>query len=377
MAKILVLSGISHSLQNFRGDLLKQLRSLGHDVIACAGDSTPRHVQFVEGLGAEFREYPLQRTGLNPLQDMRTWLALRRMIRDVNPDVILAYTIKPVIWGGLALPKRSQARLVSLITGVGYAMQSEGASHRKLLAKLVQSLYRKALNRAGVVVFQNPDNRALFVDSGLVAQDKAQLVAGSGVNLSVFQAPAPVYSDERGVVFITIARLLKSKGLYEFEEAAREVKRNYPASRFVVVGPSDPSPDGIPAETVREWASKGVLELAGEVTDVRPALASADVFVLASHHEGVPRSTLEAMGMSRAVITTDAPGCKETVMDGVNGFQFRTGSASELARLMARFIEEPGLLTRMGKASRELAEARFDVDKVNKDLIALMGLPCA
>ena len=371
LSKVVVLGALAESLINFRGDLIKSLVGAGHEVSAMAAQADDATRHSIEALGASFRPYPVQRSGMNPLHDLTTFFALREVFSDFKPDIVLAYTIKPVIWGGLAVRSLgTTARFYALITGLGLAFQPGGIK-QKFLADLVSRLYRWALVRAEKVIFQNQDNRQVFVDRHIVEAKRCVVVSGSGVNLDHF---VPASLPKSNVVFLTIARLLGAKGLREYVKAAHIVKTRYPDAIFHLVGPEDPSPDGIPLSEVKTWQSSGVLKYLGETKDVRPYIEQTSVYVLPSYHEGMPRTVLEAMAMGRPIITTDAPGCRETVMDGDNGFLVPVKDAKALAAAMEKFILNPELIDKMGKRSSEIAKEKYDVHKVNKVIMKAMGL---
>lgn len=370
MSNIVVIGALPESLTNFRGELIRALVAAGHQVTAMATPASHEQVESIKALGAEFRSFPVQRNGLNPVKDLQTLLALRSAFQRLKPDVVLAYTIKPVIWGGLALRGISAPRFYSLITGLGFAFQDRGFL-RKMLAAMVTWLYRQSLGRAKRVVFQNPDNRDLFVARQIIAKEKCALVDGSGVDLSCF-AVAP-FSDDPPV-FLAIGRLLGEKGFREYAQAARMVKARYPEAMLRLVGPSDPSPDGILLDEVKQWQAEGCIEYLGSANDVRPFIADCHVYVLPSYHEGMPRTVLEAMSMGRPILTTDVPGCRETVIPGENGWLVPKADAEALAERMIWFIEHRDLWQRMGLRSRQIAEERFDVHKINRELLQIMGL---
>ena len=368
-SRIIVIGGLPESLINFRGDLLLALRSKFDSLTAM---SAPAPGYVVEKLGEmDVKHYalPIQRNGLNPLSDIRLLCRLIRLFRDLNPGVVFAYTIKPVIWGGLS-SRITGAPFVALITGLGYAFQGK-TGLRALLKKTIVCLYKQALLKAQCVVFQNPDNAELFVSLGIVSSDKVRIVNGSGVNIRRFPAcPLPVFESEK-LSFLCVARLLKEKGLIEYAEAASIVRLRYPEASFGLLGPIDPSPDAISIEQVRSWNH---IDYLGEADDVRPFIENCHVYVLPSYHEGLPRSTLEAMSMARPVLTTDAVGCRETVVEGVNGFKVPVGNAQQLANRMMWCIENQDRLESMGNSSRSLVEEKFDVDIVNRHIMEALGL---
>lgn len=370
-ARVLVLGGIARSLLNFRGALLEALVRHGHRVVACAPGHDDDVARALASIGVDYRPTPIERASLNPIADLRTVASLTRLMRDVQPDVFFGYTIKPVIYGSLAARFAGVPRRYAMITGLGYAF-GQGGLGRRALARLVGVMYRAGLRGSPAVFFQNPDDVALFQALGIVDEEQAVLVNGSGVDLEHF-APAPI--SRRPPSFLLIARLIREKGILEYVEAARLVKRSHPQATFRLVGPLDSNPTAVSENELAAWRREGVVEYLGKLDDVRPAIAASSVYVLPSfYREGTPRSVLEAMAMGRPVITTDAPGCRETVIEGENGFLVPPRDPAALAEAMSRFLEQPELASRMGAASRQIAEARYDVHKVNAAMLQAMGL---
>jgi len=367
---VVVIGALPESLLNFRGDLLKELVARGHEVITMAAAGERDVVRQLASIGVDFRAYPVYRSSMNPVKDMQTYFSLRKALDALNPDIVLAYTIKPVIWSGIALKQKPASKFYALVTGLGFAFQ-DGGIVRKGLTGLVSGLYRVSLVRASRVVFQNPDNRDLFIERKIVQKDKCELVNGSGVDLIRFTVtPLPV----EGFVFLAIGRLLGEKGFREYARAAQLVKTRYPEAVFRLVGPEDPSPDSIPLREIHAWQTQGWVEYLGETDDVRPFLSDCHIFVLPSYHEGMPRTVLEAMAMGRPILTTNVPGCRETVSHGENGYLVPKGDAVTLAERMCWFIEHRNEWTRMGFRSRTMAEERFNVNDVNRHLLKIMGL---
>lgn len=340
----------------------------GWRVTAVAPDIDAGAAEVLTGLGAEPLSIKVVRKSMNPLSELAYWSALVRLFSIQKPDVVFAYTIKPVIWGGLAARVLGVPRMVALITGLGFAFtDGAGAVGRRAIARTAASLlYRLALSRADRVLFQNPDDRELFVRQRLVRDDgRIRVIDGSGVDLSHYgRVPLP-----DGPSFLAIARLLGAKGVREYAQAALTLKSAYPHVPFRLAGWIDPGPDSISEDELQGWIDGG-LEYLGRLSDVRPAIAQARVFVLPSYREGTPRSVLEAMAMGRAVVTSDAPGCRETVVDGHNGFLVPPRETEGLIKAMERFILEPALADRMGEASFARARERYDVHKVNADILA-------
>lgn len=368
--KVLIIGALPESLINFRGSLIQSLCKANYQITAMASEAQTKVTEQLAKWGANFCAYPVQRNSLNPLADFKTWQSLRQTFRELQPDVILAYTIKPVIWGGLASRILPDTRFYALITGLGFAFQGKTLK-RKLLVKLVTFLYRTALKRAKRVIFQNPDNLNEFVQRGIVPAAKCALVNGSGVDISRY-THTPLHHNQP--IFLTIGRLLGEKGFREYAQAAQIVRSRYPEVIFQLLGPEDSSPDGIPLSEVQQWHQNGWLEYLGATNDVRPYLQNCHIYVLPSYHEGMPRTVLEAMATGRPILTTDVPGCRETVIQGENGYLVPKANAQALAERMIWFIENREQWERMGKRSRELAEEKYDVHKVNAQLMEIMGL---
>jgi glycosyltransferase involved in cell wall biosynthesis len=369
--RILVLAGLADSLINFRKQLLEAFRGNGFDVFALAPAADPEIVDALNRIGVAFRTVRLSRSGTSLLEDARYYLELRKRIREIEPDVVFSYTIKPVIYGSLAARACGVKQVVSMITGAGYAFQ-KATWKGKAIHALVRPLYRKALASNDVVFFQNRDNLAQFSEEGILGDPrKAALIPGSGVDLTHYALVAPRI---RPVTFLLIARLMYDKGIREYVEAARSLKAGYPEARFRLLGPLDPNPAGVPRRVVEEWQREGVIEYLPETRDVRPFLAETSVYVLPSYHEGMPRTVLEAMAMGRPIVTTDAPGCRETVVQGRNGYLVPVKDSAALSQAMERFLIDPSLIAAMGHQSRLLAEERFDVRKVNSEILSRMGI---
>jgi len=374
LTKILILASFAPSLRNFRGALIEEMCGRGYTVHAVAPglDLDQPTKDWLESRGVHCHAVPLLRSGLNPIADLRTVYALMGLMRRICPDLFIGYTVKPVVWGLIAARIVNVRNRVALITGLGYAFTSGASGVRRIVGRLARSLYWIALRQSTLVFFQNPDDRNEFNSLGLLpSRVPVRLVAGSGVDLDHFvlqPLPAPPMR------FLLVARLLGDKGIREYVAAARYLHALRPDVEFHLVGGSDSNPNGISEEEATEWSKSGGLVWHGHLSDVRDVLAQAHVFVLPSYREGTPRSVLEAMAMGRAIVTTDAPGCRETVIDGENGFLVPVKSVDALVDAMTRFIEDPDLAVRMGKRSREIAEEKYDVHKVNAVMLKEMGI---
>ncbi len=371
MSRIVLFGGYAPSLCNFRGALVRELVRRGHQVFGVAPlQEAPKDMcERIQALGGRYVPVSLDRTGMNPLKDGKSFRELVALFRDLRPEVLLSYTLKPVLYGSLAASRAGVPRILSLITGLGYSFIGASLKQR-LLRRGLSPLLRRALKVSEVTIFQNPEDRRFFVDSGFVREEKTFRVWGSGVDLERFPYVPPPEGGPPN--FLLIARLLREKGIREYAQAAERLRRLYPEARCSLVGPFDSSPGGIAEAEVDAWNRRGVLRYLGSLEDVRPALGASHVYVLPSYREGTPRSSLEAMATGRPLITTDVPGCRETLQDGYNGYLVPPRNAEALAEKMALFCENPALVTLMGRRSRLLAEERFCVHKVNASMIGII-----
>lgn len=373
---VLVLASYAPSLTRFRGTLLADMVRAGHRVTAAAPEDDAQVRRDLAAMGVRYLTVPMARTGLNPFADLGTVFALYSLLRAEKPDVFLAYTMKPMIYGGIAARFAGIANRYMMNAGLGYVFTDEegGATlKQKFLRVIASRLYRIGLAGAKAVFAFNRDDAEEMVARGMLAPGvKPIQVAGSGIDLEQF-AHRPVPAGPP--VFLMICRLLKHKGLLEYVEAARQLKKRHPQAQVQLLGPLDPNPSGITQADLDQWVREGAIAYLGETRDVRPFLAACSVYVLPSfYREGIPRTILEAMATGRAIITTDSPGCRETVTPGDNGFLVPVRDAGALAEAMARFSDDPALAERMGLAARRVAETRFDVKLVNAQLLRTMGL---
>lgn len=374
IVRVAVIASSAPSLVNFRGELLKSMVQRGHHVYALAAENSPRIQETASALsdiGVEFVPYRLSRRGLNPLEDYLTLMELTRILREKRIQCVLSYTAKPVIYGSFAARRAGVPEIFSMITGLGFAFSTE-----TFLARVVRTLnrilYRASIRHNRRVFFQNPDDLGLFVEQGILSPpEKGVLVNGSGVDLNKF-VPEP-FPDK--ISFLLIARLIAEKGIRDYVSAARKIKNKYPSVRFQLVGSFETGASRVGQDEVDRWVKEGVVEYLGTLTDVRPALKECSVFVLPTYYrEGQPRTILEAMATGRPIITTDNPGSRETVENGINGILVPPRDADSLADAMKFFVENPEMVKRMGNVSRRLAEERYDVHKINLQMLEVMGL---
>jgi lipopolysaccharide/colanic/teichoic acid biosynthesis glycosyltransferase/glycosyltransferase involved in cell wall biosynthesis len=371
--KILVLSSLAYSLTNFRGTLLTAMVDAGHKVVACAPDENDEVRGWLAKKGIGFRTVRMARAGMNPFADAVTLWDMVSLMRKERPDVVLAYTQKPIIYGGLAARIVGGIRYFAMCSGLGHAFSGEGGFRSQTLKKIVSLLYRGAVAKAaGVFVFNKDDNDEMRQNGILKPGEAAVQVPGSGIDLSRFvHRPLPPGPPK----FLMIARLLRDKGPAEFAAAAAQVRERFPDARFQLLGPFDANPSSVSKDELDRWQADGSIEYLGETSDVQPFLADCSVFVLPTYYrEGLPRTILEAMATGRAIITTETPGCRETVTKDTNGILVPPRESVALAEAMAQLAGDAQLRIRYGNASRRIAEDRFDVHKVNALLLGSMGL---
>jgi glycosyltransferase involved in cell wall biosynthesis len=371
MITLALISSHAPSLAYFRGPLIKALSARGVTVLALAPNYDDKSREAVKNWGGVPMDCAMNRTGMNPLIDILNTWRLTRQLRHLKPDAFMGYFVKPVIFGTLAASWARVPRKFSMIEGLGFVFTNSSESislSRRVLKFLVKNLYRVALSKSDCAVFLNPDDLSEFVELGLVSKSKTFLLGGIGVDLNDWSAVPPT---NHPVTFLLVARLLREKGVMEFAAAARLIKQMRPQAHFVLLGGLDDNPGAIAEAEVRGWVAEGLLDWHGHV-EVRPWMKKASVYVLPSYREGVPVSTQEALAMGRAVITTDVPGCRETVRENENGFLVKPRDAQALADKMLLFIDNPDLISSMGIASRKFAEEKFDIHAANKRLMDLI-----
>lgn len=370
---MVVIGSLAESLVNFRGDLLRALMASGCRVTA----ASPAGPEWVDATlrewGVQRAVLPMNRTGASVMQDLALLIALWRLLRDLRPDAVISYTIKPVVFGSIASRLAGVPRRVAMVTGLGFAFMGGVSARQRLVQSVARGLYRVGLRCANVILFQNPDDEATMRQLGLLPREAdIRRIAGSGVNLARFsRQPLP----EGPRKFLLVARLLRDKGIGEYFSAAARLKAAHPSAECHLVGPIDTNPSAVPERALQDAISSGAVTYHGPTDDVRPYLKECHVYVLPSYREGMPRSVLEALATGRPVITTDAPGCRETVEPGVNGVLVPVKDAEALADAMIRYAGlDDASLRRQADASRELAERRFAVERVNADILDALGV---
>jgi len=369
---VCIIASYAPSLINFRKDLIQSILKKGYKVCCIAPDFDQSTRDALEKLGCEVKDIALQRTGLNLIKDVGTLVTLFRFFKEYRPDIVLGYTIKPVIYGTIASKFANVPKRVALITGLGHSFMDVDSFKQKIIQFGIHFLYKLGCSSASTVVFQNSDDCKLLVDKKIVAFDKVALVNGSGVNLIDF--PKSELPPTKIIRFLMVGRLMKEKGLLDFIEAAKIIHAEYKNVEFDLVGWRDETPSCISQAELDSWVQDGVVNFHGRLDDVTTVVIGCHVYVLPSYREGVPRTVLEAMAVGRAILTTDVPGCRETVKHGINGFLSEVKNPQELSANMKIFIDSPELLKSMGEASYQMVLERFEVNKINHNMMELLGI---
>ncbi len=365
MSRVLMLTGFAPGLIYFRQPLLRAMVAAGHEVIAAAPSEDDRVPPMLSDLGATWRPIEFDRNRVRPIRDLRFLRETRSLVRETKPDRLLTATLKPNIYGGWAA-KSERVPSAAMVTGIGTVFMRPG--WRRAVAA---SMLRRACRHHDVIFIQNPEDRSDLVSMGVV-RDTSKLVmtAGEGIDLQQWK-PRPLPPEP---VFLMLSRMLVSKGVREYIEAARLLRDRGVHARVLLAGPEDPGSDAVPLDEVRAAHDRGLLEYLGFVEDVPALLASASVCVLPSWHEGTPHAILEAMAMGRPAITTDVRGCRETVRAGETGVLVPVRQPVALADAMQHMAEDSAGRARMGVAARAFAERAFDADDVAATMIESLGL---
>ncbi|MCD8078296.1 MAG: glycosyltransferase family 4 protein [Lachnospiraceae bacterium] len=341
----------------------------GYKVIALGQEQESEWSEKFAENGIEYRQIYVERNGVNPAHDLRTIKELDSFLKKEKPEKIFCYQAKTIIYTCLAAKKNGISEVYPLVAGLGSIFN--GTSFKgKLLKTVMCTEYKVALRNSKAVMFQNNDDLSAFVNEGIVKKEKCRIINGSGVDVEKFT----VRLMPEEPAFLMITRLIRDKGVGEYLDACRLIKKNNPAIRCLLVGPYDTNPSAITPAILQDYIDDGSVEYFGEQEDVRPFIEQASVFVLPSYHEGTPKTVLESMACGRAIITTDAPGCRETVTDGVNGFLVPVKDAGAVADKMQQFIEKPELAIEMGSKGRRLVEEKYDVNKVNESIMKIMNI---
>ncbi|MDB6138835.1 MAG: hypothetical protein JWO94_1907 [Verrucomicrobiaceae bacterium] len=393
--KVIVLTADANTLVYHRGDLIRDLAACGCEVVTAAAEDYPHVTRFVESIGGRHRALRMVRSRVSLTNDLDTWVDMWRLFRGEKPDAVFAYTIKSVVYGCVVAAFAGVPRIYALLPGLGFTFVTPTTLKGRIVSAISRALHRFALKRADVIFMQNQDDFELLTSLSILPEGvPAFVTAGSGVNVDEFPF-VPLKQDKilaSGVVrFALVSRLLISKGVVVFAEAARRIKARHPNAEFHLIGPFDPNPNRVDETQVAQWVAEGLITHHGMVRDVAGLLKDMHVFVLPTwYREGVPHATLEALSMGRPVITTDSVGARETVRltpqgeaqrqsgaplrEGHNGFLVEPRNIDAVVQAMDWYLQHPGAIPVHGGESRRLAEEVFDVRLVNALILREMGL---
>ncbi len=367
--KIAVISSHTPSIFWFRMDMMQAFIRYGCEVIAIGNEAGEKWIKKFKDYNIRYYGVEVRRNGLNPIDDFRYFRQLRKVLKSECPDKLFLYQAKSVIYGGLAANTLGIKEIYPLIAGIGSVFISDNLK-AKVIRTILTLEYKLAMKNSKNVFFQNKDDAEFFTKNRIIPANKIVYINGSGVNIDKFTVQP--FPEKFG--FLCIARLIRDKGIGEYLKACRMVKQQHPAVRCLLVGPYDSNPSAIKPKELQKYIDDGIIEYFGEQEDVRPYLEQCTVFVLPSYREGTPKAVLEAMACGKAVITTDAPGCRETVADGVNGYLVPVKEVKSLADKMVELINNQELCHKFGQAGRKLVEEKFDVRIVNRKILETMNI---
>ena len=352
MIKIAIVSNTSWSIYNFRLNLARILKQNAYEVVLIAP-----YDEYSERLGEEFEchDIYMNNKGTNPMEDLKTTFEFYKLYKNIKPDVALHFTIKPNIYGNIACNLLG-IKMINNISGLGTVFIKES-----VVTKIVKQLYKYSLSKSSKVFFQNSDDRNLFIDNGLVLKDKGDLLPGSGIDTQKFK-PIQIEKKDNIFRFLLIARMLWDKGVGEYVEAAKIIKQKYKNVEFLLLGALGvDNPTAISKETIQKWETEGIIKYLGTTDDVKVEIAKADCIVLPSYREGTSRVLLESAAMLKPIITTNVPGCKEVVDDGVNGLLCEVRNSKDLANKMEMMLNlSDDERIEMGRKGRQKIISEFD-----------------
>lgn len=361
MKKILLLCGLSNYILYFRSNLIAKLKAEGYDVSVIAFDEKFRAE--VEALGVTFYCIQSSNRSVNPFEIFVLEKQYRKIIRAVSPDIVFSFQLKPNTFGVLAAKKAGAKNIYSMVEGAGDVFINNTLKW-KLVRFVVCRLYKKAFRNVRKVFFLNEDDKQEFIERKLVQSGQCEIIHGIGVDLERFSY-RPIRNRR---TFLMVARMLKTKGIYEYCECARLVRKKYSDAVFNYLG----GEGNVKVTDIQEYIDDGSVRYLGTTNDVRPYLEECTAFILPSYREGLPMSIMEAEASGRAIITSDNVGCRDTVREGYNGFLVEKGNAQGLAEKAIWCIEHPEEAEHMGRNSRTFAEEHFDQKKINEKIISIL-----
>lgn len=366
---VAVLSSHTPSLFWFRLDMMRSFLKEGHIVYAIGNESEELWKDEFEKYGILYRQISVVRNGTNPLSDLKTLFSIKKVLKEIKPNKLFTYQAKTVVYGGIAAKMLGITEVYPLIAGIGSVFTPKSVK-QKIISTILRFEYKIGLKNSIAVFFQNHDDSDVFIKKNILPSEKMVYIDGSGVNINNFKEfdlpPVPT--------LLFIGRLIKDKGIIEYLEACRQAKKENSNIRCLLVGPFDTNPSAITREELQRYIDDRTVEYFGEQKDVRPFIAQSSIYVLPSYHEGTPKTVLESMACGRAIITTDAPGCRETVIDGFNGYLVPVKDVAAIRDKIIYLVNNPTVVKKMGKNSRQIAVKKYDSDIVNDSIMSTMKI---
>ena len=355
MSKILILANHYNTLRIFRRELIKKLAELGNEVLISIPPAEKQEIDTLESYGSKVIITDMERRGMNPVKDISLLNRYKKLLREVNPDKVITYTIKPNIYGSIACKSLKIPHYCN-VTGLGSAFMADGG----LMRKLVSMMYKFSMNKAEKIFFENVGNRDTLVNENIVRAEQTVVMAGAGVNLDEF-AFCEYPEDDGSVHFLNVGRIMREKGMDELFYAIKKIKKEYPNTTFDFIGWYEDNYK----ETVEKMQSENLIAFHGFQSDVTPFIKKANCIVHPSYHEGMSNTLLESCSMGRPIITSNIHGCLEAVEDGKNGFLCNVKDGEDLYCKIKQFIELPYEKRReMGRYARKFVEMNFDKNDV-------------
>lgn len=368
MKSIMFIAPQTQSLINFRGDLMLDIKKKGYEVIAVVPEKD--RMEFFKDNGIKVRLIELDKNSTSILKTLKYYKELKRIIKEEQPNKVFSYTIKPVIFGSIAAHSVGIKEIYSLVCGIGYVYSHDDAK-AKVLQNICGKAYKKAFKYNKKVIFQNQDDIDEFVGRKYLKREKCELVNGSGVNLEKFKRN----KLPKEVSFLMVSRVLREKGVLEYFEAAKIVKEKHPEVHFAYIGQIDQGQSAIKYEDIKPYIEDKIVEYIPFTNNVEKYLKKCSVFVLPSYYrEGIPRTLIEATAMGRPIITTNTPGCRETVIKDRNGCFVQPKSSKSLSSAMLKMVESKKILQAMGDISYKLCIEKFNISIINENMNEIMEI---
>ncbi|MCP4914403.1 MAG: glycosyltransferase family 4 protein [Oligoflexia bacterium] len=368
--KIVLFDNDVSCLVRFRGNFALALKNAGFEVQVLVPVLNENEVEMMDQLGLPYENLELSRSGMSPLTLIREYVTVKQKLRELSPDIVFNYTVKPFLLGSFASQSLRISKIYSMLPGLGFLFSGDDLKKR-ILRYIVCIAYKIAFRFNQMIFVLNKDDRQELLSKGLLPSEKLVNLSGEGVNLDEFQTEAS--ANHQGLSFLFAGRLIREKGVNDFVEAAKILKKKYDDVEFKVAGNIDKNPGSLTLSELEELNSNGVINYIGFTNNIKKEFENTSVFVLPSfYREGLPRSIMESLAMGVPVITTDNHGCRESIVEGSSGYLVPVKSPAKLAESMEKFILNPDQVKKMGVNARSLAESRYDIRKINNQIISYL-----